>query len=224
MSTPSPPASRDILLQRAQAIAGLTLAEIAEQHHQSVPSRLQHAKGWAGQLLELCLGATAASRAEQDFANIGVELKTLPVNQQGQPLESTYVCTVPLDGFTELDWASSWVRRKLACVMWLPIEAGPDIPVAQRRIGTGFIWTPSPEQDVALQNDWEEHMELIQLGRVHEISAHHGVCLQIRPKAANSQALRDATDESGNRVATLPRGFYLRSRFTAQILAERYAT
>ena len=217
-----PPQSRAELMQRSQALAGFTLAEIAAQYHLPVPKQLHHAKGWIGQLLELCLGATAGSAAAPDFQTLGIELKTIPVNDRGQPRESTYVCTVPLNCEAEIRWQDSWVRRKLACVMWLPIEAEPAIPIEQRRIGTAILWSPSEQQEHCLQQDWEEHMELIQLGRIHEISAHHGTCLQIRPKAANKQALCDTTDEEGQTVQTLPRGFYLRPSFTASILHQQY--
>jgi DNA mismatch repair endonuclease MutH len=40
---------------------------------------LKRDKGWIGILLELWLGASAGSKPEQDFAALGVELKTIPV-------------------------------------------------------------------------------------------------------------------------------------------------
>lgn len=221
MRTISPPQSQQELLSRSRAIAGLTLAELAGQLDQSVPENLLQAKGWIGELLERRLGASAGSRAEQDFFELGIELKTIPVNPQGRPKESTYVCTVPLDGFSETSWETSWVRRKLSRVLWFPIEADPRIAVPQRRIGSAILWTPDTHQEACLRQDWEEHMELIQLGRLEEISAHQGTCLQIRPKAANRQALCPATDAQGNPVMTLPRGFYLRTSFTGAIL-DRY--
>ena len=217
-----PPQSRAELLQRSHALAGLTLAEIASRHHLPVPTRLHYAKGWIGQLLEHCLGADAGPTAAPDFQQLGIELKTIPVNQLGHPRESTYVCTVPLNGEAERNWQSSWVRNKLACVMWLPIEAEPQIPIERRRIGTAILWSPSAQEEQCLRQDWEEHMELIQCGRIHEISAHHGTCLQIRPKAANKMALCATTDEDGQQVKTLPRGFYLRPSFTATILRQAY--
>ena len=57
---------------------------------------MRHAKGWAGQLIELYLGATAGSKQQQDFPTLGVELKTIPVSPDAKPLETTYVCITPL--------------------------------------------------------------------------------------------------------------------------------
>lgn len=218
-----PPLTLAELLTRAHAIAGLSLSELARQLNVTTPADFRQAKGWTGQLLEQVLGADAASLAEPDFRALGVELKTLPVLANGRPKESTYVCSVPLQSDGQSTWQHAWVRRKLQCVLWVPVEAEPAIPLAQRRIGSALLWQPSARQQAILQQDWEEHMDLILLGRIDEISAHQGTYLQVRPKAADHTALRNTTDPEGNTVKTLPRGFYLRSRFTAEILAEHYA-
>lgn len=217
-----PPQSHEELLERVQNIAGLKLGTLAAQLARPVPDDFRRAKGWTGQLLEQALGASATSQAEPDFMEIGVELKTLPINARGLPKETTYVCTVPLATEIEPDWESAWIKRKLSCVLWLPIEADPTVAIADRRIGSGILWQLEAPQETVLKQDWEEHMELISLGRIDEISAHHGTYLQIRPKAADNKALRDTTDEEGNIVKTLPRGFYLRTQFTAMLLAENY--
>ena len=220
MVKPAPPKTQQELMQRIQDIAGYTLAELAELQNLELPDDLLHAKGWAGQLIEHCLGASAGSKAEPDFPKLGIELKTLPLTWTGQPKESTYVCSVPLSEQSTLDWGASWVRRKLNHVLWLPIEAAPEIPIGQRRIGSGLLCHLTRQQDVTLRQDWEEHMELITTGRIDEISAHHGTYLQVRPKAADSTALRNTTNEQGEPVKTLPRGFYLRTVFTSEILAQ----
>lgn len=223
MTVTAPPGSEDELLARSRAMAGLTLGQLAERRGQRAPDDLRRAKGWAGQLIEASLGADAASLSEPDFQALGVELKTLPVNRQGQPRESTYVCVVPLDAPGGVTWESSCVWRKLRRVLWVPVEADPDIPLAQRRIGTALLWSPLPEQEAALRTDWEELMDMVCLGELEKITARHGVHLQIRPKAADSRALCWATGESGERILTLPRGFYLRPAFTAAILRRHYA-
>lgn len=218
----TPPTSEAELLVNAEQIAGLTLGELAESMKQTVPASLQNAKGWVGQLLEQCLGATAASLPEPDFQHIGVELKSIPINRLGQPQESTYVCTVPLLDNTGLQWESSWVRRKLQRVLWVPVEADASLSVAKRHIGTALLWSPSPEQEAVIKQDWEELMDLVVTGRLAEISAHHGTWLQIRPKAANARALCTAFDEQGAPTETLPRGFYLRPVFTRRLLKQHY--
>ena len=153
---PTPPSSIEELMTRASALAGLRLGQLAHQLGVAVPLDLRREKGWVGQLIERALGASAASLAEPDFQLIGVELKTLPLDAHGRPRESIYVCTVPLE--TEAmgqRWESSWVRRKLATVLWMPVEGDNAIVIAERRIGNPLLWSPAPAEEALLRNDWE---------------------------------------------------------------------
>lgn len=216
------PQDEDQLLARVRAIAGRSLGELAEGRGLSVPKDLRRDKGWVGQLLELVLGASAQSRSAPDFEAIGVELKTLPVAASGRPRESTYVCTVDLVDLEGMRWETSRVRHKLARVLWLPVQAEPSIPLARRRVGSGLLWSPSPSEEAELRADWRELMELIRLGGVDSLTAHHGRHLQIRPKALSSRSKTWAVGESGAPILTVPRGFYLRAAFTRQILERHF--
>src|ERR1700722_625879 len=109
----TPPTSESDLLERAQYIAGRRLSELATQLGIRVPTHMLHAKGWVGQLLELCLGATAGSKSEPDFQGLGIELKSIPIWRDRQPRESTYVCTAPLLNIQNLRWEESIVYKKL---------------------------------------------------------------------------------------------------------------
>ncbi len=223
MSVVSPPTSEEQLLKRARQLAGLTLADLAIKFNQTIPKDTRHAKGWIGQLVETTLGATASSLAEPDFQLIGIELKTLPLTSSGKPKESTYVCTVPLTNLHEQEWSSCWLKRKLQRVLWLPIEADKRIPLASRHIGNAILWSPDEDEATQLQQDWEELMELVCLGKLDQITSHMGRYLQIRPKGANAKSLTTTLDEEGNTIQTLPRGFYLRPEFTQKIIQTNYA-
>lgn len=212
-----------MLLKRAWQMAGQRLGDVARSLDVPIPPDLKRDKGWQGQLIERCLGASAANQAAPDFVELGVELKTLPLDRAGHPKESTYVCTVPLENTHQISWQQSWLRNKLRHVLWVPIEAAPGIPLAERTIGNAILWQPTPEQEQALRQDWEELMDMVCLGQLEKITSHHGRFLQIRPKAANAKALCPAIDRDGNRIMTLPRGFYLRTSFTRQILDAHYA-
>ena len=218
-----PPISESELLHRCHAIAGLTVAELAAQLDIPVPADLKHHKGWLGELVEQALGANAASLSEPDFVELGVELKTLPVDSNNRVTESTWVCTVPMQQASGTRWNDSCVYHKLRHVLWLPVEAQASIPLPRRHIGTAILWQADEKTLEKLHGDWEELMEYVALGRLEEISARHGEILQIRPKAANARVLGETTDSEGQPAQTLPRGFYLRSSFTNQLLDEYYA-
>ncbi|WNP35446.1 DNA mismatch repair endonuclease MutH [Enterobacter kobei] len=218
----SPPDSEAQLYAQAQRLAGFTLGELGQMAGLPVPQDLKRDKGWTGLLLERWLGASAGSKPEQDFAALGVELKTIPVDNAGRPLETTFVCVAPLTGNSGVVWETSHVRHKLKRVLWIPVEGSREIPLAVRRVGSPLLWSPSEEEEHQLRMDWEELMDLIVLGRVESITARHGEVLQLRPKAANSKALTEAIGTEGQRILTLPRGFYLKKNFTRALLARHF--
>ncbi|QNS15008.1 DNA mismatch repair endonuclease MutH [Mannheimia bovis] len=212
------PQTEQELLAKAQWLAGFTLGEIATMLNIPVPPDLKRDKGWVGTLIETALGAKAGSKAEQDFSHLGIELKTIPITHKGLPLETTFVSLAPLTQNNGITWESSHVKHKLSRVLWIPVEGERTIPLYQRYIGQAILWSPTSTQERQLKQDWEELMEMIVLGKLHAINAKHGEILQLRPKGRNNRSVTAAINAYGERVQSLPLGFYLRKQFTAEIL------
>ncbi len=118
----------------------------------------------------------------------------------------------------ETEWSASRVRSKLDHVLWVVVDGRRGL----RRIGAPLLWRPTAEEDAALRFDFEELAGLVARGRMDDITGKLGRCLQIRPKGRNAAHRRDMVDEDGERISTLPRGFYLRAAFTAGILSRSF--
>jgi DNA mismatch repair protein MutH len=206
------------LITRCQLIEGLSFAQLAAALHLFLPIHPVQRKGWVGQAIECALGATAGNQSSPDFCALGVELKTIPMNHLGKPAESTFVTSIPLLTIHQQTWQTSQCFSKLKRVLWLPIEGDPRIPFPDRRIGRGVLWSPGADEEAVLANDWSDLTCMMTTGRLSEIDAGLGEYLQVRPKAANGQSLCYGFGDSGDKVLTLPRGFYLRSRFTSTIV------
>lgn len=206
------------LLDRCRVIEGITLAQLAAMLQLVIPEDPVRRKGWVGQALELALGTTAQTRPLPDFDTLGIELKSLPMNHSGKPAESTFVTTISLCTVHQETWLTSQCYAKLKRVLWVPFEASKQIAFPERRIGQPVLWSPTEEETAQLSEDWTELSWMIGMGRLAEIHAGMGRYLQVRPKASNAQSLCYGYDETGQKILTLPRGFYLRSRFTEQIL------
>ncbi|MEO0321667.1 MAG: DNA mismatch repair endonuclease MutH [Myxococcota bacterium] len=207
------------LMARAQRLAGLTVGELGDRLGVPVPESTRRAKGLAGQLVERFLGASAGSRDAADFQALGVELKTLPVDLRGRPKETTFVCTIQPNRMAQLDFEDSPCWHKLQRVLWVPVEASDAGPLPGRRLGTPILWSPTPEERRVLQDDWERVAARIAEGGLDEITSKLGDALQVRPKAASAAARQRVPDAEGAFQWHNPRGFYLRTDFTARVLA-----
>ena len=219
--TPAP-TSLAQLKQRMELMAGLTLGEIAEELGVEVPESLLVEKGWGGQLIEAYLGATAGNLPEPDFQHLGIELKTVPITSDGKPLETTFVCVAPLTQALGETWRTSNVYKKLRHVCWVPIVSDREIPIPYRLVATPFLWQMTQEQEAVFKSDWQELTELIVMGHHDKITARHGDILQLRPKAADSSVRSQGFDQDGRPTQAPPKGFYIRTSFTKQLLKAQF--
>nr|WP_253675023.1 MutH/Sau3AI family endonuclease [Legionella micdadei] len=107
------------------------------------------------------MGTTAGTKSIPDFTELGIELKTLPLNDKGKPAESTFVTSIPLLTIHQQDWPTSQCYAKLKRVLWLPIEGDRRIPFEHRRIGRGFLWSPNQDEQTILSEDWHELVSIL---------------------------------------------------------------
>lgn len=212
------PESEAELIARSRTLAGYTVGELSTQLGLTAPADQRRAKGFVGRLIEQHLGATASSRSTPDFAALSVELKTLPLNARQRPKESTFVCRIAPDRVATVPFAESRVWMKLKRVLWIPVEATATVPLPDRRIGRGFLWSPSPAEVRTLEADWEDLREVIACGDFEHLTGHLGRALQVRPKAAHGRVRQRMRDDRGAPVSQQPRGFYLRTSFTANLV------
>lgn len=213
-----PPGSVRELEIRAEALAGHTIGELAGAIGMPLPAEPRRAKGYVGSLLEHALGADADAADGPDFAALGVELKSIPIGRGGRPAESTFVCSITMADADRAEWARSRLRRRLARVLFVPVESARAAPLGERRLGRSVLWTLAPEEDELLRADWEHLMGAIGAGRAGGLSAREGRALQVRPKASTARVRTMAPGADGPQRA-LPLGFYLRAAFTSAVLA-----
>jgi DNA mismatch repair protein MutH len=190
----------DALLSHARALVGTTLAELADGMGLPVPVGTVRTKGWPGQIIERELGAGEAGGRGQDFAGLGVELKTVPVDPDLTPRESTAVCQIDPIGISGESWETSYVRHKLARVLWVALVVPADTrDVGDRRVEAVRLWSPAPAEELVLRADFE---------------------LFVRGffRLRNAADLRSAYGPDGLPVRIGKSGFYLRPSFVGPIV------
>jgi DNA mismatch repair protein MutH len=217
---PSLVVERERLLAHAGALVGVTLAELADGLGLPVPAGRVRTKGWSGQIIERELGAGDGSGRGQDFATLGIELKTVPVNRDLVPRESTAVCQIDPIIIAGESWETSYLRQKLSRVLWVGLEVSDDQgSVGDRRVVAVRLWTPSLDEQALLRADFELFVRTyFRKGRGGEITGYQGQILQVRPKGRNAADRRRAFGPAGEPTQIGKCGFYLRPAFVAGIL------
>jgi DNA mismatch repair protein MutH len=210
----------EALLAHARALVGVELGELADGLGLPVPSGLVRTKGWSGQIIEHELGVAPGGTRGPDFAALGVELKTVPVTPALVPLESTAVCQIDPIAIAADSWEGSYVREKLARVLFVALEVPPGArSVGERRVAAVRLWSPDAAQERLLRADFELFVRgFFRRGRADDITGHLGAVLQVRPKGKNASDTRDGYDAEGNATRVGKSGFYLRPSFVAAIL------
>lgn len=215
-----PPQTFTELRQRLDAVLGRNLGELAAQARTPLPSGPLHGKGFAGQLLEVILGASAGSTPAPDFPELQLELKTLPVDENFRPLESTFICHAALGSGRPRAFEQSLLYKKITRVLFVMLKAPRTLPLAERFVAGYSFWQPSPYSLDLIRTDYKELMEMVASGHIGDVTAKIGTVIQMRPKAADGKALTEAPGPDGTLILTRPRGFYMRRSFTTALLQQ----
>ena len=214
-------ATLEALLAHARALVGVELGDLADALGLPVPVGRVRTKGWSGQVIEHELGVAVGGTRGPDFAALGIELKTVPVRPDTlEPLESTAVCQIDPVAIAGESWDSSYVRLKLARVLFVAL-AVPDgaRSVGERQVAAVRLWSPDVAEEAALRADFELFVrDYYRRGRAAEITGHLGAVLQVRPKGRDAADLRDAYDAAGRPTRVGKHGFYLRPGFVRSIV------
>ncbi|HMI77087.1 MAG TPA: DNA mismatch repair endonuclease MutH [Buchnera sp. (in: enterobacteria)] len=209
--------NENILLKYAKNLTGYTLGELSNALLNNIPKNINYDKGFTGRLIEKYLGVLSNNQPRQDFYAIGIELKTIPINQYGYPLEDTFICTAPLVKNTGLIWEHSYFYKKIKRILWVPILAEKNIIVSKRVIQKPFLWSPTRIERTLIKKDWEEFMDLIVLGKIETLTGEYGQVLRILKKS-NAKYIK-GIGEKGESINTPIRTLYFRKKFTYPILS-----
>jgi DNA mismatch repair protein MutH len=211
----------EALLAHARALVGVELGALADALGLPVPVGRVRTKGWSGQVIEHELGVATGGTRGPDFAALGIELKTVPVTPALVPLESTAVCQIDPIAIAGESWETSYVRAKLAHVLFVALEVQPGArSVGDRRVAAVRLWAPGRDEEALLRADFELFVrEYFRRGRAAEITGYLGEAMQVRPKGRDAADLRAAYDTEGRPTRIGKIGFYLRPAFVARVLA-----
>lgn len=207
------------LIKKAKSITGCNIDDVAKKIKYKITKKDEKNKGLIGQIIEKYFGVYSNNKVDCDFPNIGIELKTIPINKyNGFPKENTFVSMAPLTKNTGVLWENSYVCKKLSSVLWIPIENNLKVSLKFRRIGYPKLWIPNKIEQEKLKNDWEELMKIIVCGNIYSITSEYGNIMMLKKKSSNINIYTQAVGINGQKIMVNPLAFYLRKNFTNLIL------
>lgn len=205
------------LTENLRPYIGLNISEIAALQGSLFKSH----KGHAGQIIETLLGADGSNAKGPDLPDLGVEIKTLPINLDVKVMENTFVCCISLP-FTETQFESSDFYLKAKRILFVPIIVKKKGSLSDKVLAEPFLWELNGKDLSIIKQDWIELSSYLRLGSWSSINSTLGEILHIRPKAANSREL-SMFQALGGHHRILPIGFYLRKSFTQSLVEINYA-
>lgn len=165
-------ASRQEIQARAASLHGRKLGSLGSRLPLSQPSS-SSTKGLVGRAVEEYFGIPPNSRAEADFPEAGIELKTVPIllaAGEVRPKERISLGMINPAQLAGETWEQASIRHKLASMLlvfyrWSPADQIADFPVL-----VASLWQPSDATMAALRVDWETIRDLAAAGRASEMS------------------------------------------------------
>ena len=207
------------LEQRLHLIMGRSIGELTQLSKLNVAAYAT-AKGFAGQLVELFLGAHAHNQSGPDFTKLGIELKTVPVGFDLMPQEHTFICAADLAPRHMIPFAQSALFHKMQHMLFVmllaPRNAG--LSMGERRILGYFFFDLTGEHRQQVETDYNEMQELLLSHQFDQLTSSLGNVLQLRPRGLPGKDVVAVHDEEGQLIYTKTRGYYLRSSFTRTLL------
>lgn len=201
------------LISYANTMSGHKIYKIANKLNILLPENTKN-KGYIGNIIEKFFFINSGNRPIRDFYHIGIELKTISIDKNNDPLEATFICTASLIKNNGITWKKSYIYYKLRRILWIPIKVNRFLPLKEYTIGIPFLWSPNVQEEKKIKKDWEDIMDIIVLGKIDKLNSSYGEVLQVKKKANNNKSLTRGVGKYGQPIFTTPRGFYLRKNFT----------
>jgi DNA mismatch repair endonuclease MutH len=185
-------------------------------------------KGAAGLIVENLLGLENNGSPLADLAEIGVEIKVLPVQLHNLKVkEPTQIKMINFMEVAKETWETAKIRNKIETIFWIAYGVPRDnktkknLEQSQYILLDWFIDTPKEENISIFKNDWELIQSYILKGDSDKLSCSMGVYIEPKTKGKNNEDFTDAPDGKGGTLKVRRRAFYFKKKYTnTQVLPE----
>lgn len=202
-----------------EASKGKTIGEIKTSL--GISSHSHFKKGASGLIVENLLGLANNSSPKADLADIGVEIKVLPIQLHNlKAKEPTQIKMINFMKIGDETWDDAEVRGKIDSIFWIAYGVPKD-PTTKKNASQDkyiildwFIDVPDIHKQQVFKHDWEAIREYVVRGDSDKLSCSMGTYIEPKTKAKNNQDLTKAPDGRGGTILVRRRAFYFKKHYT----------
>lgn len=211
--------SKDSILEYANKLIGKTFGEIDKY------DRLENNKGKGnlGQVVEESyFGYDVNSRAEADFAHVGIELKVTPYKvNKNKTISAKERLVLNIINYMEeykksFEESSFWTKNKELLLVFY--EWKKELERKDYIVKDVMLHNFSQEDLIVIKNDWQTIVDKIKDGKAHEISEADTNYLAACPKGANKNSVRN---QPFSDILAMQRAFSLKSSYMTYLIRNR---
>lgn len=224
------------IIKKLNMLDGLTLGEIARNFDIKVPN----GKNAAATIIKKAIGFKNVNSRIKEFEQLGIQVKIISTRKKDlKPFESVSFPTFKLkelvkENFYEgEDSDCCSLLNEIRKILFIPIFRDLNDDVKDRKIGKCFFWSPSREELLIIEEEWNKYIQEINNGnvRVEIIPTKNGYrevsklskesntqIIHIRPHGKDRKD-RDE-DQYGNSI--VKQSFWLNKKFLQKLLKKVY--
>lgn len=200
--------------QRARALAGRRLGDVtAVAAEETMGTRT---RGTVGHHLERYFGLTINSDQAPDFAELEIELKTVPVVPQGNThaaKERTFITAIDYATIADTPFERSPLDRKTRSTLYVFYEWLPTTPVADYRVLRALLHDRDDLDELTLREAHGHVQDAVRRGEAHELS--ESDTWGVGPATKDSRA-RDIPQPNSS-IPARRRAFAWRAAYTTRL-------
>ncbi len=155
-----------------------------------------------------------------DFDRFGIELKTVPMDGKGRPVESMSFPSFVHEELQYETWEDSDLLGRLNRLLIVPVRRSKGQDQADAVVLRAFFWSPPEAELVGISKEWERYRQLISTGMSRNLpKASETEFIHVRPKARDA---RDRDPAPGG-FDVVRKCFWLNADYVERIIREHRA-
>lgn len=220
--------SEEELERHAWDLTGRSAGEVADLLGMKIAKSDQGGeRAGLGELVERYFGKLRDNAPEPDIKNLGIEIKTLPMERRSaawRVKEPTSVTQIDYHELARQNWATAPIRKKIKRILWVPFEHDK---TDKRRcvFRRPFLWSPPAVDEPAFQADFDGVRQMVRQGKAHELSETLSKVLAARRKGASgSRTTQPYSAEPAKTRAWAFKTAYTQPLLEQNVLREAYVS